>query len=213
MRNKKTILIIGFIVLIGAIFAYGYFFNYSEKNYSRDLKEILTDYADASYLLAAIVNVNIEEVEFDTWLKWTEKNQKEWQAIEIKSKTIIKYLETGPPEIDFIQEDEFGFLQKTMKEKIAFFSTSNVLAQEINKEITRELLEKVHLMVEGAPRKGKLPIIMRELNVSARQAMELYEEANKMEFKDSIKSAERWEMASVIAEKTKDISFLTVAAG
>ena len=76
---KKTSFLFFIVILLLSLSFYFFFSKGKEEREILKLKNLLQEYADATYLFSAILNTNPAKVSFEDWKKFIEENKTQWE--------------------------------------------------------------------------------------------------------------------------------------
>jgi len=199
---KKTSFLFFIVILLLSLSFYFFFSKGKEEREILKLKNLLQEYADATYLFSAILNTNPEKVSFEDWKKFIEENKTQWEKLEKESKEFLENLEKESQKESFIlpvfaaEEVELGIPKEVLE-----------------KELENIFREGIKITAEEAPRGEKIKSVMETFNLSAKEAQKILEDLYQTEAKEYENKAKFYGKMAKISKEVKDISFLTVAAG
>jgi len=171
----------------------------SDDKYAKQLALTVEEYADAIYLLSAIVNVDTDTITPETWDEMINTNYGQWKSVNQGASIIYDYLSKDEASIlkTAYAQDTFG----TDDEKEVQLEGENILVKDTMKIVNETSKDPV---LKRIMEKWKLK--------DSRQAMDMLEYARKDYQKNLNADLNLTATRAYLLSKVRDTSFTTVAA-
>lgn len=164
----------------------------SDQEYAQELSLVMQDYADAMYLLSAILNVDTDSIKPEVWKDMLDSNYDQWKSVNERSKRIYDYLNkdiSASAETAYAQENT----EVSLQEENPFLSETMKVVNETSKDpILKRIMERWNLK-------------------DSRQAMDILEYARKDYQENLNANLNLTATQGYLLSKVRDISFTTVA--
>ncbi|MCD6109724.1 hypothetical protein J7J83_03125 [bacterium] len=163
----------------------------SDDEYAKELMLAVEDYADAMYLLSAIVNIDTTTIEPETWKNMIDNNYDQWKSVNTRSKRIYKYLDGN---------------------EVRIFKTAYAQENEVNLQTENPLTSETMKIVNETSKDPILKRIMKKWDLQdSRSAMDMLEYARK-DYQENLNAdLNLTATRAYLLKKVRDVSFTTVA--